>query len=249
MSVQQFVAVVGTAIFLNLAGSTFGTTGQIAIICLLGVVGLIVMIRAERRRARLLDSPGVPAPDALDDSIARLEHALLHAQALHQTGVTPPRVPLRRPVETFAYRPSHVRTVRWALYLWLYVGGVLVVGALSDVALGREQFLGLYPSALESAALALLWTVGTALAGWLLRESRCQLRVSEEGLELQRPGGRSRRIAWGEIERARFGTLSHRLRVASRTEQIVIGDTMQDYGRLLTLVLSRLPAPTGTART
>ena len=81
------------------------------------------------------------------------------------------------------------------------------------------------------------------MSWWLMRGSRKVVRVSDAALELEYPGKPAQRIPWDEVTTVRIGGISRRLRLRSGTETIVVlSDTIQDYGRLLNIALSRLPS-------
>lgn len=239
---EGLFAVVAVVIIFNFAGAAFGAAGKIAVFSTLGAVGLVATLSHERRRSRFIDALASMTPEVRHEVLIHLENDPLRAEAVHDLGIVPPPVPLRRPVELFPHRANHVRTVRWTVNLWLVVGGLLTVGALVDWLLGPAVLPVTFHSPAEIYGLALMWPVGTVVSWWLLAQSRSTLRVSEQGLELTCPGRRTRRMAWTEVMSARFDGLPRHLRLTSATERIVVGDSFQEYGRLLNIIVSRIPS-------
>lgn len=242
MSEGLFAVVAVVVIIFNVAGAAFGAAGKIAVFSMLGAVGVVVTLSHERRRARFIDALASMSPEVRHEVLIHLENDPLRAEAVHDLGIVPPPVPLRRPVEVFPHRANHVRTVRWTVNLWLLVGGLLTLGAAAHRLLGPGQSPPWFHSPVEVYGLALMWFVGTVVSRWLLAQSRSVLRVSEEGLDLTCPGRRTRRMTWADVVSVRFDGLPRRLRLASATERIVVGDSFQEYGRLLNIIVSRIPA-------
>lgn len=241
MTVRQFIAIIVVVAVLNLADHFHGVSGRAGVFIALGVVGLLGAIWYERFRSRLRDGLAALDPEARDNVLVSLENSELRADALTDLDVDPPRVPLRRAVETFAYPPSHTRTMRWTMNLWIFLGGFLVVGSLSDRVLGTERFMASSEGWWELAGLALLFIAGASSSWWFMRGTMAIVRVTDEAIELQTPGRRVRRIAWADVTQARLGVLSRQLRIRSHDERIAVGDTIEGYGRLANIVATRLP--------
>ncbi|HSA54608.1 MAG TPA: PH domain-containing protein [Gemmatimonadaceae bacterium] len=241
MSLPQLIFIIVAVSAVQLVEGTFGAAGTAAAFSGLGAIGLVATAFNERRGARLRDTLASLEPAARDEVLVRLENSEMRAHAVHDLGIAAPRVPLRRPLESFACSESQARTMRWGTRLWLVLGTFLVLDYASDQLLGRAIFFSASLSWWESIGIVLIWVAGTALSWWLARGSRAVVRVSDAALELECPGRRTRRIAWEEVTAVRFGGFPRRLRVASGAERIVVHDTIQGYGRLLNITLSRLP--------
>lgn len=243
MSLPQLACIVVLLTIAHVVDHALGEMGKVATFSGLGAIGLVATVLNERRGARFRDALVSLEPQERNEALMRLENSELLADVVLNLGIVPPRVPLRRPVESFACSDAQARTVRWALRIWLFLGGFLVAGFASDRLLGREVFFPLSQPWWEIVGLGLVCVAGTTMSWWLARGSRSVVRVSDAAMELDRPGQPTRRIAWDEVTAARMGGFSRRLRLTSGTETIVVlSDTIQDYGRLLNIALSRLPA-------
>ena len=128
-----------------------------------------------------------------------------------------------------------------------FMTGLSGLGYATDRLLGTERFYSAAQAWTDAAGVSGLMLGLSLLMWWFIREMRAVVLVSDDALELQVPGRRVRRIAWGTVSRVRYGATSRRLVVKSQTERIAIGDTITGYGRLLNLVLARAPRTPRTA--
>lgn len=243
MSLPQLAFIVVLVTVAHVVDHALGELGKVATFSGLGAIGLVATALNERRGARFRDALASLEPQERNKALMRLENSELLADAVLNLGITPPRVPLRRPIETFACSESQARTVRWAWRIWLFLGGFLLAGFASDRVLGREVFFSLAQPIWEIVGIGLVCVVGTTTSWWLARRSRSVVRVSDAAVELESPGQPTRRIAWEQVTAVRVGGFTRRLRLSSGAETIVVlSDTIQDYGRLLNIALSRLPS-------
>lgn len=243
MSLPQLAFIIVLVIAAQFVDIAFGDIGKAAAFSGLGAVGLVATVLHERRGVRLREALASMEPEARNEILVRLENSETRANVVLDLGIEPPRVPLRRPIETFACSETQARALRWSVRLWLALGGVILLGYASDRLLGREIFFSGSQPWWESAGLALVWVVGTAISWWLARRSRGVVLVSEGAVEFRLPDQPARRIAWTDVTAARIGGLPRRLRLSSQADTIVVvSDTIQGFGRLLNIALCRLPA-------
>lgn len=243
MSLPQLVFIVVLVTAAHLVDAAFGDIGKAAAFSGLGAIGLVATVLNERRGVRLREALARMEPETRNEVLVRLENSEMRADAVIGLGIEPPRVPLRRSVETFACSETQARAMRWSTRLWLLVGALLLLGYATDRILGREVFFRWNQPWWETAGIVLVCIVGTGASWWLARRSKAVVLVSDGAVELQFPGQPVRRIPWEEITAAQVGGLPRRLRLVSDAHTIVVlSETIQGFGRLLNLALSRLPA-------
>ncbi len=138
--------------------------------------------------------------------------------------------------------------MRWTTSLWLFLTGFIAFGYASDPLLSTERLFRARQPWTDPAGIGLICLIGTRFSWWMTRETKAIVVVSEAAIELQRPGRRARRIAWNDVTCVRYGGLSRQLSIRSSMDRVTVSNQIENYGRLLNLVLTRSPGISGTVR-
>lgn len=243
MSPRHALILVVVVSALNLIGVAFGVVGVAVTFAALAACGLFLAAWNERRRRQLRDALASVDTDTRNDVLVSLENTPLRAELLTDLDVEAPAMPLRSAEEIFRYPVGFEKPMEWSAIGGFALAGFIAVGWASDVVLSRETFRSATSPWYDTAGLIALLTALGAINWWHAREMKAVVRLSEEGLVLETPGRRTRRLRWADVERVTYGGLSNRLRLRGGGESISIGDKIEQFGRLLNLVLSRVPGP------
>jgi len=219
----------------------YGDWVVIGYFLLVGIVGAVAIVLFERRRSRLNRLLSVLPEEVRDSLLVVLENSAIRGIAVADAGLRGPRVPLRGDVEQFSYPSSHARTAAWTMNTWIFLSGLFLLGYLSDRALGHERFFSAQDSWWDVASIAMLCVAGVAGSWWCKCQAEAVVRVTDERLILEVPGRRTRSVAWSDVREVHLYSLSRGLKVRGADARIAAGSQIVGYGRLLNLVLTRVP--------
>ncbi len=157
-------------------------------------------------------------------------------------------MPLRGAEEIFRYPVGFEKPMEWGAIGGVAFAGFIAVGWASDVVLSKETFRSAESPWYDTAGLIALMAGLAAINWWYAREMKAVVRLTDEGIALETPGRRPRRLRWTEVERVRYGGHGRTLRLRGAGESISIGNEIEQFGRILNLVLSRVPGARGGTR-
>jgi hypothetical protein len=240
---QSIVTLVIVGAFM-IGRAIYGDRVVVGYFLLIGIIGAVAIVLLERRRSRLNRLLSVLPEDVRDSLLVVLENSEIRGIAVADAGLRGPRVPLRGDVEQFAYPSSHARTMAWTTNIWSFLGGLFLLGYLSDRALGHERFFYARDSWWYVAGIAAMCVAGAAGSWWCKCEAQAVVRVTDERLTLEVPGRRTRSVAWSDVREVQIHSLSRGLKVRGADARIGAGSQIVGYGRLLNLVLTRVPPST-----
>ena len=234
-----FVAV-GVGV-VTVLGLVFGDNARLLAISAIALVGLIATILFARKKTRIAEALSREPPETQTNVLVLLENLSIRPDLASRLGKPAPRVPLRRQEEIFRYPDEVVRTGRWTMIGCIVMAGFAATGWITDVLFDTEHFISQDMPWWEPAGLIAFFGVGALAMGWAVRASKGRIHISDDAIILAVENGPSRRIAWSSVVEVRRSELFRSLTVRSRSDRIVMWDTLGDFGRAVNLVVTRIP--------
>jgi hypothetical protein len=241
MTYRQFWA---TVLIVTIVGATRHLIGDGAVavyFVALGAMGVLLTVTFYRRRSRLARRLIEMSEDGRERTLVNLENNPLRAGLVVDLRLDAPRVPLRGAVEVFRYPAEASQTARWTMYGCAWLAGFIAVGALSDIVLNAQRFVGPGTGWWEIPSLVVGFTGGAIFTWWSARESLGVLAISDASITWSVPGRTPCCIPWTEVIEAKLGEFPQAITVKSRTHRITASDALVDCGRAINLVATRIP--------
>jgi hypothetical protein len=228
-------------VVVTILGIVFGDNVRLLAISAIALVGLVATILIARRKARIAEALSRESPDAQADVLVLLENLAIRPDLARPLGRPAPRVPLRRCEEIFRYSEQAVRTSRWTMTGCIVIAGLAAAGAMADLLFGTEHFFAQGVPWWEPAGLIAFFGGAALFMRWTLRIGRARIHITDDAITLAMVDGSLRRIDWSSVVEVRRSDLARSLTIRSQRDRIIIWDTLDDFGRVVNLVATRMP--------
>ena len=230
MTGRLFLFLLALLLLSRLAAYYLGPGAEWLLIATMAVFAALAHLRIEgllHGFAKKVGEQGDPSR-----TLINLENSSIRAELAARLDLAPPPVPLRSPAEHFTYPRSSATVMRLMGALSIGMMALICYLMVTDPSQRQGAWY-------DIAAGFLVFGGGGAFfvyQGWF---APTVYEVTDEHLALLGWRGRHRTIPWREVTKHSSSTSG--IRVASMTTVIRANYLLNDYGRFVNLVLTRVP--------